>query len=105
MNAAPKGRSRDARPGQRPKPSSVAKDSGTGAGSRTNPVASPGKPKKEGKKERDWQETYDPKTEARMNKAVRDQGKLTKRKGKLVSSGTGEFQIASGYDLEKMASR
>jgi ATP-dependent RNA helicase DDX31/DBP7 len=37
-----------------------------------------------------------------MNRAVREQGKLTKRKGRLVSTGTGEFQIASGDALEAL---
>ena len=42
--------------------------------------------------------------EKRMEKVVRAQGRLTKKGGKMVSSGTDEFQIAGGYDLEKLAS-
>ena len=42
--------------------------------------------------------------EKRMEKVVRAQGRLTKKGGKMVSSGTDEFQIAGGYDLEKLVS-
>ncbi|KAH9839485.1 DEAD-domain-containing protein [Rhodofomes roseus] len=42
-------------------------------------------------------------TERRMEKVVREQGRLTKKGGKMVSSGAAEFQIAGGYDLEKLA--
>ncbi|PCH43621.1 DEAD-domain-containing protein, partial [Wolfiporia cocos MD-104 SS10] len=44
-------------------------------------------------------------TEKRMEKVVRAQGRLTKKGGKMVSSGVSEFQIAGGggYDLEKLA--
>lgn len=41
-------------------------------------------------------------TERRMEKVVREQGRLTKKGGKMVSSGAAEFQIAGGYDLEKL---
>ena len=40
--------------------------------------------------------------ERRMEQVVRAQGRLTKKGGKMVSSGTAEFQIAGGYDLEKL---
>ncbi|OSX66301.1 hypothetical protein POSPLADRAFT_1177733 [Postia placenta MAD-698-R-SB12] len=40
--------------------------------------------------------------ERRMEKVVRAQGRLTKKGGKMVSSGASEFQIAGGYDLEKL---
>ncbi|GBE80673.1 ATP-dependent RNA helicase DBP7 [Sparassis crispa] len=39
--------------------------------------------------------------EKRMEKVVRAQGRLTKKGGKMVSTGTSEFQIAGGYTLEK----
>lgn len=42
--------------------------------------------------------------EKRMEKVVRAQGRLTKKGGKIVRSGTDEFQIAGGYDLEKLVS-
>lgn len=38
----------------------------------------------------------------RMEKAVREQGRLTKKGGKMVSTGTSEFQIAGGYNLESL---
>ena len=41
---------------------------------------------------------------SRMERVVRAQGRLTKKGGKMVSSGTDEFQIAGGYDLEKLVS-
>ncbi|OBZ67012.1 Histone acetyltransferase ESA1 [Grifola frondosa] len=40
--------------------------------------------------------------EKRMEKVVRAQGRLTKKGGKMVSTGTSEFQIAGGYALEKL---
>ena len=40
--------------------------------------------------------------ERRMEKVVRAQGRLTKKGGKMVSSGTGEFQIAGGDALERL---
>ncbi len=40
--------------------------------------------------------------EMRMEKVVRAQGRRTKKGGKMVSSGTDEFQLAGGYDLEKL---
>ncbi|EMD37337.1 hypothetical protein CERSUDRAFT_114014 [Gelatoporia subvermispora B] len=40
--------------------------------------------------------------EKRMEKVVREQGRLTKKGGKMISSGTSEFQIAGGYDLERL---
>lgn len=40
--------------------------------------------------------------ERRMQEVVRLQGRLTKQGGVMKSSGTSEFQIASGYNLEKM---
>ncbi|EIW82865.1 DEAD-domain-containing protein [Coniophora puteana RWD-64-598 SS2] len=54
--------------------------------------------------ERDWTERTG-EAEARMEKAVREQGRLSKKAGKLVSSGTGEFQIASGYNLERLVGK
>ncbi|KAH8108035.1 DEAD-domain-containing protein [Cristinia sonorae] len=41
-------------------------------------------------------------TEKRMENVVRAQGRLTKKGGKIVSSGISEFQVASGYDLERL---
>ena len=40
--------------------------------------------------------------ERRMEKVVREQGRLTKKGGKMVSSGISEFQVAGGYALEKL---
>ncbi|KAF9051187.1 DEAD-domain-containing protein [Hymenopellis radicata] len=41
-------------------------------------------------------------TETRMQEIVRSQGRLSKKKGVMMSSGASEFQIAGGYDLEKL---
>lgn len=41
--------------------------------------------------------------EVRMKEVVRAQGRLLKKGGKMKSSGTDEFQIASGTVLEKLA--
>ncbi|KAL4074234.1 P-loop containing nucleoside triphosphate hydrolase protein [Scleroderma citrinum] len=43
--------------------------------------------------------------EVRMKEAVRAKGRLIKKGGKMMSSGTSEFQIASGDALEKLAQR
>ncbi|KAF8838820.1 DEAD-domain-containing protein [Paxillus ammoniavirescens] len=40
--------------------------------------------------------------ENRMTEVVRAQGRMTKKGGKMISSGTNEFQIASGAALEKL---
>lgn len=41
-------------------------------------------------------------TEKRMKEVVRSQGRLTKKGGVLMSSGAGEFQIASSSALERL---
>ncbi|KAH7913482.1 P-loop containing nucleoside triphosphate hydrolase protein [Hygrophoropsis aurantiaca] len=52
-------------------------------------------------KTHDWEErTGD--TELRMQEIVRAQGRLSRKGGKMVSSGTDEFQIASGDALAKL---
>lgn len=43
--------------------------------------------------------------EKRMQEVVRRQGRLVKKAGVLVASGTDDFQIAGGYDLEKLISQ
>lgn len=40
--------------------------------------------------------------EKRMELAVRAQGRLTKKGGKMASSGVSEFQVAGGYALERL---
>ncbi|KAF9263304.1 DEAD-domain-containing protein [Marasmius fiardii PR-910] len=40
--------------------------------------------------------------EKRMRDIVRSQGRQSKKSGVMASSGTSEFQIARGYDLEKL---
>jgi ATP-dependent RNA helicase DDX31/DBP7 len=40
--------------------------------------------------------------ESRMQTAVRSQGRLTKKGGIMLSSGSSEFQIAGGSSLEKL---
>ncbi|TFK73898.1 DEAD-domain-containing protein [Pluteus cervinus] len=42
--------------------------------------------------------------ERRMKEVVRQQGRLSKKKGVMTSTDMSDFQIASGYDLEKMVS-
>lgn len=51
---------------------------------------------------KDWREVHDEDAERRMEKVVRAQGKLTKKKGVLMSTGTDEFHVASGAALEKL---
>jgi ATP-dependent RNA helicase DDX31/DBP7 len=43
--------------------------------------------------------------ERRMNVAVRNQGRLVKKGGAMVSSGVSEFQVASGDALEGLVNR
>ncbi|KAF9230306.1 hypothetical protein BU15DRAFT_57405, partial [Melanogaster broomeanus] len=40
--------------------------------------------------------------EGRMTEVVRAQGRMSKKGGKMIRSGTDEFQIASGAALEKL---
>ena len=67
-----------------------------------------GKPKATASKDqasqrgKDWDEAHDPDAERRMQEIVRSQGRLTKRGGVMMSSGTSEFQIATGAALEKL---
>lgn len=57
-----------------------------------------------GVKEKDWNEEHDKDAESRMREAVRSQGRLSKKKGVLMSyGGMDEFQVASGDALEKLA--
>ncbi|KAF9653839.1 DEAD-domain-containing protein [Thelephora ganbajun] len=56
-----------------------------------------------GVREKDWSEEHDKDAESRMREAVRAQGRLSKKKGVLMSyGGMNEFQIASGDTLEKL---
>jgi len=43
--------------------------------------------------------------EQRMNVAVRNQGRLVKKGGAMMSSGLSEFQVASGDALERLVNR
>lgn len=57
-----------------------------------------------GVREKDWTEDHDRGAETRMKEAVRTQGRLSKKKGVLMSyGGMGEFQVASGDVVEKLA--
>jgi ATP-dependent RNA helicase DDX31/DBP7 len=40
-----------------------------------------------------------------MNVAVRNQGRLVKKGGAMMSSGLSEFQVASGDALERLVNR
>ena len=56
-----------------------------------------------GVREKDWNEEHDKDAESRMQKAVRAQGRLSKKKGVMMSyGGTNEFQVTSGDALEKL---
>jgi ATP-dependent RNA helicase DDX31/DBP7 len=43
--------------------------------------------------------------ERRMLVAVRNQGRLVKKRGVMASSGLSEFQVASGHALERLVNR
>lgn len=51
---------------------------------------------------KDDDEEHDESAEARMKDMVRKQGRLSKKGGVMISSGTSEFQITGGADLEKL---
>jgi ATP-dependent RNA helicase DDX31/DBP7 len=51
---------------------------------------------------KDWDEAHDPDAERRMQEVVRSQGRLTKKGGIMMSSGSSEFQIATAAALEKL---
>jgi ATP-dependent RNA helicase DDX31/DBP7 len=53
----------------------------------------------------DHRKSHEGDAEQRMQKVVRSQGSLLKKGGIMMSSGTSEFQLASGADLEKLAMR
>jgi len=56
-----------------------------------------------GVREKDWSEEHDKDAESRMRTAVRAQGRLSKKKGVLMSyGGMDEFQVTSGDALEKL---
>ena len=43
--------------------------------------------------------------EKRMQDVVRSQGRLTRKGGVMADFGTSDYQIAGGYDLEKMVQK
>ena len=56
-----------------------------------------------GVREKDWDEEHDKDAESRMREAVRLQGRLSKKKGVLMSyGGMDEFQVASGDTLDTL---
>lgn len=56
-----------------------------------------------GVREKDWDEEHNRDAEVRMKEAVRTQGRLSKKKGVLMSyGGTDEFQVASGDALVEL---
>jgi ATP-dependent RNA helicase DDX31/DBP7 len=57
------------------------------------------------KRDRDNDGEDEPDSERRMRAAVRNQGRLIKRAGAMVSSGVSEFQLASGDALERLVNR
>jgi ATP-dependent RNA helicase DDX31/DBP7 len=92
-------------------PKNVSGISGGSSGKKPNikvTAKSFGKPRPSGAKDKpnqrgkDWDEAHDPDAERRMQEIVRSQGRLTKKGGVMMSSGTSEFQIATGAALEKL---
>ena len=62
------------------------------------------RPRRRGE-ERDGDGDGDLDSERRMNMAVRNQGRLVKKGGAMVSSGLWEFQVASGDALERLVNK
>lgn len=63
---------------------------------------SPGDQPKKAKAKKEWEADHSGDAERRMQEIVRAQGRLTKKGGVMRSSGTGEFQIAGGKELERL---
>jgi ATP-dependent RNA helicase DDX31/DBP7 len=61
------------------------------------------RPRKRGDGENDGDGDLD--AERRMNTAVRNQGRLVKKGGAMVSSGLWEFQVASSDALERLVNK
>jgi len=55
--------------------------------------------------EKRWEADPNKDAEKRMQAIVRSQGRLLKKGGVMQSTGTSEFQLAGGYDLEKLVNR
>lgn len=51
---------------------------------------------------KDWEIDHSGEAEKRMQEIVRAQGRLSKKGGVMMSSGTSEFQIAGGDTLDKL---
>ncbi|KAK7692988.1 hypothetical protein QCA50_004630 [Cerrena zonata] len=84
-------------------PSAVSTNKGNGKGAKGKASGSARKPSKKHSKALDSDDEVDVgEAEKRMEKAVREQGRLTRKGGKMVSSGHSEFQITGGYNLESL---
>jgi ATP-dependent RNA helicase DDX31/DBP7 len=53
-------------------------------------------------REEEWKANHHDGAERRMQEIVRSQGRLSRKGGTMVSSGTSEFQIAGGKALEEL---
>jgi ATP-dependent RNA helicase DDX31/DBP7 len=51
---------------------------------------------------KEWEVNHSGEAEKRMQEIVRSQGRLSRKGGIMMSSGTSEFQIAGGAALEKL---
>ncbi|QRW08268.1 DEAD/DEAH box helicase [Ceratobasidium sp. AG-Ba] len=74
------------------------------------PKSAKSKPKKQTKRKRDADSDSEDQgneavAEARMREAVRAQGRMSKKRGVLMTSGTSEFQITGGDYLERLVGR
>jgi ATP-dependent RNA helicase DDX31/DBP7 len=54
---------------------------------------------------KEWDRDHSGDAEKRMQAVVRAQGRLTKKGGLMVSTGTSQFQVPSGADLERLVNR
>jgi len=54
---------------------------------------------------KEWDRHHSGDAEKRMQAIVRTQGRLTKKGGFMVSTGTSEFQVAGGADLQRLVNR
>ncbi|KAA1473995.1 DEAD-domain-containing protein [Dentipellis sp. KUC8613] len=89
-------------------PSSVSASASKSKAGKPKPKGKPAqkeKPHTAKHRTQDHSEEHDADAERRMRDAVRAQGKLSKKGGVMMNSGTSEFQLASTAALERMLNR
>lgn len=87
---------------QKNKPRIPGTRANTERATKAKPSDSSGKSKHSSGKKFDPLADHDGSAEKRMQEVVRAQGRLSRKGGVMMSSGTGEFHVAGGDELEKL---